>query len=53
MLGEQDGGELAGYVVHLSSWIHHEYTFTHRSACRTPAGSGQEYWTRGKEYIQP
>ena len=53
MPGEQDGGELAGYVVHLSSWIHHKYTSRHRSACRTPAERGQEYWIRGKEYIQP
>ena len=26
-------------------------TFTHRQACRTPAESGQEYLTTGKEYI--
>ena len=24
-----------------------------RSACRTPAESGQEYLTSGKEYIEP
>ena len=33
--------------------IHQEYTFRHRSACRTPAESGQEYLTGGKEYIEP
>ena len=34
-----------------SPWIHQEYTFRHKSAFRTPAESGQEYLTRGKEYI--
>ena len=53
MLGEQDGGEVGGYVVHLSSWIYHKYTFRHRSACRTPTENGQEYLTRGKKYIEP
>ena len=37
--------------IHLSLWIHQEYTFRHRSACRTPAESGEEYPTSGKEYI--
>ena len=37
----------------LSPQIHQEYTFRHRSACRTPAESGQEYPTSGKEYIEP
>jgi len=27
-------------------------TFKHRSACRTPAESCQEYLTSGKEYIK-
>ena len=50
--GEQIGGEVGGRgVVHLSSWIHQEYTFRHRSACRTPAESGEEYLTSRKEYI--
>ena len=33
--------------------IHQEHTkvFRHKSACRTPSESGQEYLTRGKEYI--
>ena len=31
-LGEQDGGGGGGHGVHLSSRIHQEYTFTHRSA---------------------
>ena len=29
------------------------YTFKHRSACRTPAESRQEYLTSGKKYIEP
>ena len=33
--------------------LHQEYTFRHRSACRTPAESRQEYLTNGKEYIEP
>ena len=49
---EQDGGGVGGYAVHLSTWIHQEYTFRHRSACRTPAESGQEYLTSGKEYTE-
>ena len=40
--GEQDGGRIGGHGVHLSPWIHQEYTSRHRSACRTTAGSGQE-----------
>ena len=50
---EQDGGGVGGRGVRLSPWIHQEYTFRHRSACRTPAESGQEYLTSGKEYIEP
>ena len=50
---EQDGRGVGGRGVHLSPWIHQEYTFRHRSACRTPAESGQEYLTSGKEYIGP
>ena len=34
-------------------WIHQEYTFRHRSACRTSAESRQEYLTSGNEYIEP
>ena len=37
----------------LKSWIHQEYTLRHRSACRTPAESRQEYLTSRKEYIDP
>ena len=48
---EQDGRGVGGRGVHLSPWIHQEYTFRHRSACRTPAESGQEYLTSGKELI--
>ena len=48
--GEQDGRGVGRCGVHLSPQIHQEYTFRHRSACRTPAERGQEYLTRGKEY---
>jgi len=51
--GQQDGREVGGCGVHLSPRIHQEYTFRHRSACRIPAESGQEYLTRGKESIEP
>ena len=53
MIGEQDGGGVGGRGVHLSPQIHQEYTFRHRSACRTPAESWPEYLTRGKECIEP
>ena len=52
-LGEQDGRGVGGHRVHLSPQIHQEYTFRHRSACRIPAESRQEYLTSGKEYIEP
>ena len=48
--GEQDGGGVGGRGACLSPWIHQEYNFRHRSACRTPAESGQEYLTSGKKY---
>ena len=44
----QDGRGVGGCGEHLSPRIHHEYTFRHRSACRTPAESGQGYLTREK-----
>jgi len=50
---EQDGGGVGGCGVYLSPWIHQEYTFRQRSACRIPAESRQEYLTSGKEYIEP
>ena len=50
---EQDGRGVSGRGVHLSPRIRQEYTFRHRSACRTPAERGQEYLTSGKEYIEP
>ena len=50
-LGEQDGGGVGGRGVHLSPQIHQECIFRHRNACRTPAESGPEYPTSGKEYI--
>ena len=40
-------------VEYISARIHQEYTFRHRSAFRTPAESGQEYLTSGKERIEP
>ena len=52
-MGQEDGGGVVGCGVHLSPWIHQEYTFRHRSACRTPAESRQEYLTSGKEHIDP
>ena len=48
---EQDGGGVGGHGVHLSPQTHQKYTFRHRSACRTPAESREEYLTSGKEYI--
>ena len=51
--GKQADGGVGGHVVHLSPWIHQEYTFRHRSAHRIPAESGQEYLTSGKEYTEP
>ena len=50
---EQDGRGVGGHEVHLSPQMHQEYTFRHRSACRTPAESGQECLTSGKEYTEP
>ena len=44
---------VGGRGVHLSPWIHQEYTFRHRSACRTPAESGQECLPSRKEYVDP
>ena len=35
-------------VEYISPRIHQEYTFRHRSACRTPAESGQESLTSVK-----
>ena len=52
-MGEQRGRGVGGRGVHLSPRIHQEYTFRHRSACRTPAESRQEYLTSRKEYIEP
>ena len=50
---EQDGGGVGGRGVYLSPQIHQQYTFRHRSACRTPDKSRQKFLTRGKEYIEP
>ena len=50
---EQEDRGVGGHGVHLSPRIHQEYTFIHRSACRPPAESGQEYLTSGKKYIEP
>ena len=48
---EDDGG-VGGCAVHFSPWIHQEYTLRHRSACRKPVESGEEYLTSRKEYIE-
>ena len=50
---EQSGGGVRGRGVRPSPWIHQEYTFRLRSACRTPAENRQEYLTSGKEYTEP
>jgi len=50
---EQDGRRVGGHGVHLSPWIHQEYTFGYRSAYRTSAERRQEYLTSGKEYMEP
>ena len=46
---EQDGRGVGGHGVYLSPWIHQEYT----SDTEVHAERGQEYLTRGKEYIDP
>ena len=51
--GEQDGRGVGGRGIHHSPQTHQEYTFRHRSACRTPAESRQEYLTSRKKYIDP
>ena len=38
---------------YMSLQGYQEYTFRHRSACRAPAESGQEYLTTRKDYIKP
>ena len=53
MGGEQDGGGVGGCGEHLSPRIYQEHTLRHRSACRTPAESGQESLTSSIEYIDP
>ena len=50
---EQDDGGVGGRGIHFSPWTHQGYTFRHRSECRTPAESGQEYLTSRKEYKDP
>ena len=52
MSREQDGRGAGECGVHLSPRIYQEYIFRHRSARKTPAESGQEYLTSGKEYIE-
>ena len=52
-LEEQDGRRVGWHGVYVSPRIHQEYTFRHRSACRTPAESRQEYLTSGNECIKP
>ena len=43
---------VGGCGTHLSPRIYQEYTFRHRSACRTPAESRHEYPTNRKECIR-
>ena len=50
---EQDGRGVGGCGVHLSPWMHQEYTVRHRSAWRTSTENRQEYLTSEKEYIEP
>ena len=40
-------------VEYILFHTHQEYTFRHRSVCRTPVECGQEYLISGKEYIKP
>ena len=49
---EQDGRGLGEHGIHLSPWIHQEYILRHKSACRTPAESSQEYLSSRKEYMK-
>ena len=49
---EQDSRGVGGRGVHLSPWIHQEYTFRPRRVGKTPAESRQEDLTNGKEYIE-
>ena len=51
--GEQDGRGVGERGIYLSLLIHQEHTCRHRSACRTPAESRQEYMTSRKEFIEP
>jgi len=48
----KNGRGVGGHGVCLSPQMHQEYSFRHKSACRTPAESGQEDLTSGKEYIE-
>ena len=50
IMGE-DGGGVVGCGAHLFPRIHQENIFRHRSACRTPAESRQEYLSSGEEHI--
>ena len=47
----EDGRGVGVRGIHLSPRIHQEYTFRHRSACRTPAESRQECLPSRKEYV--
>ena len=47
-----DGRGIGGCGVHLSPQMHQD-THSDRSACRTPAESGQNLLTTSKEYIEP
>ena len=51
--GENKTVGAGGHGVRLSPRIHQEYTFRHRNASRTPAESGEERLTSGKQYTKP
>ena len=53
LFGVQDGRGIGVRGEHLSPCMHQEYTFRHRSACKTPAESRQESLISGKEYLEP
>ena len=40
-------------MKYISFRGYQEYTFRHRSACRTPPERGHEYLNTRKEYIEP
>ena len=49
----EDGWRVGGHGVHYSLWMHQEYTFRHKCACRTSAESRHEYLNTREENIDP